>query len=67
MRLLRSAAVRKLLAQVAREKVLPFEPLVPSAETVTAMTEARCGNLATFESVDALMADLHTEDQADRW
>ena len=29
-----SDAVRMLLTRVAREKALPFEPLVPNAETV---------------------------------
>jgi DNA-damage-inducible protein J len=57
-----SDAVRMLLTRVAREKALPFEPLVPNAETVAAMKEARRGKLATFKSVDALMADLHADD-----
>ncbi len=57
-----SDAVRMLLTRVAREKALPFEPLVPNAETVAAMKQARRGKLATFKSVDALMADLHADD-----
>ena len=57
-----SDAVRMLLTRVAREKALPFEPLVPNAETVAAMKEARRGKLAKFKSVDALMADLHADD-----
>jgi DNA-damage-inducible protein J len=57
-----SDAVRMLLTRVAREKALPFEPLVPNAETVAAMKEARRGKLATFKSVDELMADLHADD-----
>ena len=57
-----SDAVRMLLTRVAREKALPFEPLVPNAETVAAMKEARRGKLATFKSIDALMADLHADD-----
>lgn len=57
-----SDAVRLLLTRVAREKALPFEPLVPNAETVAAMKEARRGKLASFKSVDALMADLHADD-----
>jgi DNA-damage-inducible protein J len=57
-----SDAVRMLLTRVAREKALPFEPLVPDAETVAAMKEARRGKLATFKSVDALMTDLHADD-----
>jgi DNA-damage-inducible protein J len=57
-----SDAVRMLLTRVAREKALPFEPLVPNAETVAAMKEARRGKLATFKSVDELMADLNADD-----
>ena len=57
-----SDAVRMLLTRVAREKALPFEPLVPNAETVAAMKQARRGKLATFKSVNALMADLHADD-----
>ena len=36
-----SDAVRLLLTRVAREKELPFAPLVPTAETISAMKEAR--------------------------
>jgi DNA-damage-inducible protein J len=57
-----SDAVRMLLTRIAREKALPFEPLVPNAETVAAMKEARRGKLATLKSIDALMADLHADD-----
>ncbi|MDR2880291.1 MAG: type II toxin-antitoxin system RelB/DinJ family antitoxin [Azoarcus sp.] len=54
-----SDAFRILLTRIAREKALPFEPLVPNEETVAAMLEARAGNLKSFDSVEALMADLH--------
>jgi DNA-damage-inducible protein J len=57
-----SDAVRLLLTRVAREKALPFEPLVPNAETVAAMKEARRGKLPPFKSVNALMADLNADD-----
>jgi DNA-damage-inducible protein J len=57
-----SDAVRLLLVRVAAEKALPFEPLVPNAETVEAIKAARRGDLAAFESVDALMADLNADD-----
>jgi DNA-damage-inducible protein J len=57
-----SDAVRLLLTRVAREKALPFEPLVPNAETVAAMKEARRGKLPAFKSVNALMADLNADD-----
>lgn len=57
-----SDAVRLLLTRIAREKALPFEPLVPNEETIAAMREARKGNLESFDSVEALMADLHASD-----
>ncbi len=57
-----SDAFRILLTRVAREKALPFEPLVPNEETIAAMREARAGNLESFDSVEALMASLHAED-----
>ncbi|MBG6078020.1 type II toxin-antitoxin system RelB/DinJ family antitoxin [Polaromonas sp. CG_9.11] len=57
-----SDAVRLLLTKVAQEKALPFELLIPNATTIAAMKEARAGSLAKFDSVDALMADLHADD-----
>jgi len=57
-----SDAFRLLLTRIAREKKLPFEPLTPNETTIAAMREARAGNLRSFDSVAALMADLHAED-----
>lgn len=57
-----SDAVRLMLTRVAREKALPFEPLVPNSKTIKAMKEARKGNLASFDSIDALMDDLDADD-----
>lgn len=57
-----SDAVRLLLTRVAREHALPFDPLIPNATTIAAMKEARAGNLPKFDSVKALMADLHADD-----
>ena len=54
-----SDAVRLLLTRVAREKALPFAPLVPNAETIAAMKEARAGKLARFDDVESLLDDLH--------
>lgn len=56
-----SDAFRMLLTRVAREKSLPFEPLVPNAKTINAMKEARRGKLASFSSVEALMKDLNDD------
>jgi DNA-damage-inducible protein J len=57
-----SDAVRLLLTRVAREHALPFDPLIPNAETVEAMKEARRGKVESFDSVDSLMADLNADD-----
>lgn len=56
-----SDAFRLLLTRVAREKALPFDPLIPNEETIAAMREAREGKLKSFDSIDALMADLHAK------
>ncbi len=56
-----SDAVRLMLVRVAAEKALPFEPLVPNAETVEAM-KARRGDVVRVGSVDELLADLNAED-----
>jgi DNA-damage-inducible protein J len=57
-----SDAFRLMLTRIAKEKALPFEPLVPNAETIAAMKEARNGRLKSFDSVDALLEDLNEED-----
>jgi len=57
-----SDAFRIMLTRIAREKALPFEPLIPNETTIAAMREARAGNLKRFGSVGALMANLHAED-----
>jgi DNA-damage-inducible protein J len=57
-----SDAFRILLTRIAREKALPFEPLVPNAVTIEAMREARGGGLKSFATVEELMADLHADD-----
>ena len=57
-----SDAVRLLLTRVAHDKALPFEPFRPNAETIAAMEEARAGKLASFDSIEALMADLNEDD-----
>ncbi len=57
-----SEAFRMMLIRVAREKALPFEPLVPNATTIAAMKEARRDGLKSFATVDDLMADLNADD-----
>ena len=57
-----SDAFRILMTRVAKEKALPFEPLIPNKETIEAMKEARKEKLKSFSSVDDLMADLNADD-----
>ena len=54
-----SDAFRIMLTRVAREKALPFEPLIPNEETIKAMKAARRGKVVTVGSVDNLLADLN--------
>ena len=57
-----SDAVRLLLIRVAQEKALPFAPLIPNAVTIKAVKEARKGGLPQFDSMQALINDLHAQD-----
>ena len=58
-----SDAFRIMLTRIAREKALPFEPLVPNAETIKAMKQARSGKgLTKVKNVKNLMADLNADD-----
>ena len=57
-----SDAFRMMMTRIAREKKLPFSPLIPNAETIAAMEEHLHGPLPSFDSIEALMADLHADD-----
>jgi len=57
-----SDAFRMMLTRIAREKALPFEPLVPNATTIAARKEARQGGLRSFVTFEDLMADLNADD-----
>lgn len=57
-----SDAIRLLMLRVADERRLPFEVKVPNATTREAIAELEAGKGKRFESVEALMADLHAED-----
>ena len=57
-----SDAFRLLMVRIAREKALPFEPLVPNDETIEAMKAARRGELVTVGSLDKLAASLKAGD-----
>ena len=57
-----SDAFRIMITRIAKEKAIPFEPLVPNAKTIQAMKEARAGRLQSFDTLDDLMADLNAGD-----
>ena len=57
-----SDAFRLLLTRVAKEKALPFEPLIPNAETIAAMKEARAGNSPRARVIAELKAALDADD-----
>jgi len=57
-----SSAFRIMMTKIAKEKALPFEPLIPNPETISAMKEARKGRLKSFRSIDDLMNDLNADD-----
>lgn len=57
-----SDAFRLLLKRVAAEKALPFEPLVPNAETIEAMKAARRGETVTVGHKSKLLASLNADD-----
>jgi DNA-damage-inducible protein J len=57
-----SDAFRLMMMRIAKDKALPFEPLVPNAETVDAMKAARQGALSKAGSPDELLASLNAGD-----
>ena len=56
-----SDAVRLMLTRVARERALPFEPLIPNEETLAAMKESRAGKSETV-TLNELQAVLDAND-----
>lgn len=57
-----SDAFQMLIIRIAREKALPFEPLVPNAKIIEATKAARSANLITASSLDNLLAELNEND-----
>ena len=57
-----SDAVRLMLTKVAHERALPFDPLIPNATTISAMKEARAGNLPRANSIEELKTALRADD-----
>ena len=57
-----SDAFRLMMMRIAKDKALPFEPLIPNAETIEAMKAVRRGDVVNAGSVDALFASLNADD-----
>jgi DNA-damage-inducible protein J len=57
-----SDAVRLLLTKIAREHTLPFDPLIPNETTISAIKEARAGNLSRAHTISELKKALHADD-----
>ena len=57
-----SDAFRLLMVRVARDKALPFEPLVPNEKTIAAIKAARRGELKKARSSRKLLEQLDVDD-----
>jgi len=57
-----SDAFRMMMMRIAKEKALPFEPLIPNDETIEAMKAARRGKLTTAGTPSRLLEKLNAED-----
>lgn len=57
-----SDAFRLMMVRIAKEKALPFEPLIPNEETIEAMKAARRGEVIEVGSIDNLFAELNADD-----
>ncbi len=54
-----SDAFRIMLIRVAREKALPFEPLIPNEKTIKAMRQARSGKGLKRVTLEHLADEWH--------
>ncbi len=57
-----SDAFRLMMVRIAKEKALPFEPLIPNDETIEAIKAARRGELVVGGSPEELLAKLNEDD-----
>lgn len=57
-----SAAYCLLMTRIAVDKKLPFDPLIPSAQTIKAVESARKGELIPVSSPQDLFSDLEEDD-----
>ena len=57
-----SDAFRLMMVRIAKERALPFQPLIPNDETIEAMKAARRGELTTVDRPDNLLDRLNADD-----
>ncbi|MFM9941519.1 MAG: type II toxin-antitoxin system RelB/DinJ family antitoxin [Hyphomicrobiaceae bacterium] len=57
-----SDAFRLMMVRIAKDKAMPFDPLVPNSETIEAMKEARKGKLKSYRNTKALLKSLNADD-----
>ncbi len=57
-----SGAFRLMMTRIAREKAMPFDVLVPNAETQEAMRAGRRGEVTTVATVEDLFRALNADD-----
>ncbi|HYB55763.1 MAG TPA: type II toxin-antitoxin system RelB/DinJ family antitoxin [Alphaproteobacteria bacterium] len=57
-----SDAFRLMMVKIAKEKALPFEPLVPNEKTIAAMRAARRDEVVTVGPPSKLISSLHEDD-----
>jgi DNA-damage-inducible protein J len=56
-----SDAFRLMMVRIAKEKILPFDPLVPNDATIEAMRAARRAELTTAGAAEGLLASLNAD------
>ncbi len=56
-----SDAFRLMMMRIAKEKRLPFEPLIPNEETIEAMRAARRGEFEWEGPADKLLEHLNAD------
>jgi DNA-damage-inducible protein J len=54
-----SDAFRLMMVRIAKEKALPFDPIVPNDETIDAMKAARRGDMVTADAPEKLLKSLN--------
>ena len=57
-----SDAFRLMMVKIAKERALPFEPLVPNERTIAAMRAARRGEVVTVGAPGKLISSLDEDD-----